>query len=286
MAEHVQPALRKPTPPRAKAPAGSTDCHFHVFGPYDRFPLGAGRSYTPEAASLELYLETAGVLGLDRQVLVQPSVYGTDNRCTLDAVAQLGLDRARAVVVIEDETDAALKEMHRQGTRGIRCNAVQANGASLDKIQALAKQIAPLGWHLQLYIDGARLPSLVDTLLKLPTPVVIDHMGQMPRDEALDGPAFQSLLRLLSSGKAWVKLCGYRSSVGAPYADVAPAARAMIAAAPDRCVWGTDWPHPNLEGRPMPDDGDLLDHLTDWAGNADTLRRILVDNPARLYDFT
>jgi predicted TIM-barrel fold metal-dependent hydrolase len=285
MAEHTQPALRQPTAPHTRAPEGATDCHFHIFGPYNRFPLSAGRSYSPVEASLGEYRQMAGVLGLGRQVVVQPSVYGTDNRCTLDAVAQFGLDQARAIVVVEDVTDGELQAMHRKGARGIRCNAVNANGMGMEKIQALAGQIAPLGWHLQLYIAGERLPSLLDTLLALPTPVVIDHMGQMPPGESLDGPAFQALLRLLSSGKGWVKLCAYRSSGGPPYADMAAQARAMIAAAPDRCVWGTDWPHPNLEGRAMPDDGMLLDCLTEWAGDAATLRRILVDNPARLYGF-
>jgi predicted TIM-barrel fold metal-dependent hydrolase len=271
--------------PRERAPDGACDCHCHVFGPPDRYPLSPGRAYTPAEASLAGYKAIADALGLTRCVIVQPSVYGTDNRCTLDAVAALGPARARAVAVVDAGFDAAaLRRLHEAGARGARFNAVSGNGTPLDQMATLAARIAPLGWHLQLYLDGADLPGLAPVLAELPVPVVIDHMGQVPTAKGVAHPDFQALLRLLSGGRAWVKLCGYRvSSAGQPFRDVAPQAKALIAAAPERCLWGTDWPHANFAGRV--DAGELLDLLGDWAPDAATRRRILVDNPATLYGF-
>jgi predicted TIM-barrel fold metal-dependent hydrolase len=263
----------------------------HIFGPYTRYPLSPGRGYTPPEASLAQYRALLGTLGLDRTVIVQPSVYGTDNAVTLDAVAALGHDRARAVVVVDERvTEAELRAMHEAGARGVRFNAVSGNGTPLDQLQALVARIAPLGWHLQLYSHAAELLALEPVLARLPVPVVIDHMGGVKAAEGgVESPAFQALLRLLRGGTAapvWAKLCGYRSSAGHPYTDVAPMARAMLAAGPDRCVWGTDWPHPSMPSEDaVPDDGHLLDLLAEWAPDAAQRRAILVDNPARLYGF-
>jgi predicted TIM-barrel fold metal-dependent hydrolase len=234
----------------------------HIFGPYDRYPLSPGRGYTPPEASIAMYEEMLATIGLSRTVIVQPSIYGTDNAVTLDAVAAMGMDRARAVVVVDDAVDAAaLAEMDRRGARGVRFNAVSGNGTPLEQLEALVAKIAPLGWHLQLYAHAAEILALEAVL------------------------AFAAMIRLLKGG-AWAKLCGYRSSAGHPYADVAPMARAMIAAAPERCVWGTDWPHPSLfPPADMPDDGHLMDKLADWAPEAAQRKAILVDNPARLYGF-
>jgi predicted TIM-barrel fold metal-dependent hydrolase len=272
--------------PSWRAPALSCDCHFHIFGPFERYPLSPGRGYTPVEAPIAQYLGVAQALGIERMVVVQPSVYGTDNACTLDATERFGLDRARAVVVIDEGFDAAtLAAMAKRGACGVRFNAVSGNGTPLDQLDALARRIAPLGWQLQLYTHGDTLADLAPRLAALPVPVVIDHMGGVEAKQGLNGAGFQALLRLLGTGHAWVKLCGYRiSSAGHPYADVAPFARALLSAAPERCVWGTDWPHSSLADH-MPDDGELLDLLGGWAPDVAARRRVLVENPAVLYGF-
>ncbi len=278
---------RPPSAPSERAPAGATDCHFHIFGPSDKYPLSPGRSYDPVTADIDAYLAMADVLGLQRMVVVQASIYGTDNACTLDAVAAFGRERARAVVVVDDSLgDGDLRALDRRGVRGVRFNAVSGNGTPLDQLETVAGRVAPLDWHVQLFAHGAQLPELEQRLLRLPVPVVIDHMGQVSPARGPDGPEAQALFRLLGSGRCWVKLCAYRSSLaGPPYADMAPLGRALIAAAPERCLWGSDWPHTHLEGRAMPDDGRLLDLLGEWAPDPAQRRRILVENPAALYGF-
>ncbi len=273
--------------PAWQPPPDSTDCHMHIFGPYDRYPLSPGRSYTPPEASIAMYEEMLATIGLRRTVVVQPSIYGTENAVTLDAVAALGLDRARAVVVVDDAvTPAELAEMDRRGARGVRFNAVSGNGTPLEQLRGLADKLRPLNWHLQLYCHAGQLLDLEGVLPQLGVPIVIDHMGGVQtREGGEKSAAFAALIRLLKGG-AWAKLCGYRSSTGAPYADVLPMARAMIAAAPTRCVWGTDWPHPSLHSEEeVPDDGLLIDLLAEWAPDPAQRRAILVDNPARLYGF-
>jgi predicted TIM-barrel fold metal-dependent hydrolase len=273
--------------PSWRAPPGATDCHCHVFGPYDRYPLSPGRSYTPLEASIGAYLAMLDTIGLSRTVIVQPSVYGTDNAVTLDAVEAIGLGRARAVVVVDEGSgDAEVAAMAARGARGVRFNAVSGNGAPLDQLERLGARIAPLGWHVQLYTHADAMPDLEPVLRRLPVPVVVDHMGGVKAAAGgVQHPGFHSLLRLLERG-AWVKLSGYRSSAGPPYADVAPMARALLSAASDRCVWGTDWPHPSLhDPAEVPDDGALLDALGEWAPDEAARRAVLVDNPARLYGF-
>jgi predicted TIM-barrel fold metal-dependent hydrolase len=220
-------------------------------------------------------------------VIVQPSVYGKDNSCTLDMAEAAGEARARAVVVVDDGfSDAQLAEMNARGARGIRVNALTPAGMPLDQIDKLARRIAPLGWHMQFWISGPQLVALAGLIRALPVPAVFDHMGQFKVDGGMDHPELVTLLSLLKLDHCWVKLCGYRvSKQGPPYDDIREPVAAMIAAAPTRCIWGTDWPHPHLEGRSYPDDQFLLDLLTTWAGNDAQLKRILVDNPARLYGF-
>lgn len=273
--------------PWLQAPPGAVDCHMHIFGPYDRYPLDPGRGYTPPEASLAMYREMLESIGVQRTVVVQPSIYGTRNDVTLDAVDALGHDRARAIVVVDNLiTERGLAEMHRRGARGVRFNAVSGNGTPLAQLQALAAKLKPLGWHLQLYCHAEQIEALEKVLPGLGVPVVIDHMGGVKAWQGgARSPAFAAMIRLLEGG-AWAKLCGYRSSGGAPYADVLEMARAMVAAAPTRCVWGTDWPHPSLHSaEEVPDDGVLLDLLAQWAPEAAQQRAILVDNPARLYGF-
>lgn len=274
--------------PRWQPPAGATDCHMHIFGPYERYPLSPGRSYTPPEASIAAYRTMCESIGLARTVVVQPSIYATDNAVTLDAVEALGRDRARAVVVVDESFGLpALRALAGRGACGVRFNAVSGNGTPLAQIEALGARLAELGWHMQLYTHPTEMLALEPVLARLPCPLVIDHMGGVKSgDQGLDHPAFQALLRLLRGG-AWAKLCGYRSSTaGVPYADVAAMARAMIEAAPERCVWGTDWPHPSLTlPEEVPDDGMLMDALGDWAPEPAQRQAILVDNPARLYGF-
>ena len=282
------PARSVTSRPRRRSPPGGTDCHFHIIGPHDRYPFIANRAYTPPDALVPHYQDMARTLGIERMVVVQPSVYGHDNRCTLDAVELLGRRNTRAIVVIDDSIkDATLKEMDAQGTVGIRVNTVLAGGTPPEQITSLGRRLAPLGWHIQVWSHGEQLLGLAPLLERLPVPVVLDHMGGVQSNRGLDSPEFQAMMRLLDTGKTYVKISGYRSSSqGYPYADVAPIARKLIAAAPERMVWGTDWPHPSLFGNThMPDDGQLLDMLQEWDSSETLWQKILVDNPARLYGF-
>ena len=276
-----------PVPPGFTPPPGACDCHVHVFAASARYPYAAGRSYTPPPAPLAALTHMMRVTGLERAVIVQPSVYGIDNRATLDAVREGG-PGFRAVVVVEDDVaDVELRRMHDAGARGVRVNLLFAGGAAATDIRKLAARIAPLGWHLQLLIDVTTFPDLRATLGDLPVDVVFDHMGHLPASAGVDHPGFQAMLALLGEGGAWVKLSGaYRLTAAAhpPYADVAPLAKALIAANPERLVWASDWPHPAITV-PMPNDGALLDLLDGWVPDPGIRDRILRDNPQRLYGF-
>jgi predicted TIM-barrel fold metal-dependent hydrolase len=275
-----------------------------VFGPLGRYPLVGPRAYTPSEAAPGDAQAMLGRLGLSRIVLVQPSPYGADNRCMLDAMEALGPGSARGVAVIDERHDApALERLNGAGVRGVRLNI--ASGGNDDdqplpeRIGALARRIAPLGWHLQLFIAPPALAELERTLTKLPVAVVIDHMGLVPAAGFERDPGFAALLRLLDTGRCWVKLSGaYRlSGSDEDFESVAPLACALVQARADRLVWGSDWPHtprhrgtPEPHGSPRPfrpiDTGRLLDLLEDWVPRADTRLAVLVDNPASLYDFT
>lgn len=286
MSEPCQPARETTTPPGNALPPGACDSHFHIFGPQDRYPYAAERNYTPPDAGVAEYLKLVETLGIERQVIVQPSVYGTDNTRTLDALRELG-QSCRGIVVIAPETPLVeLRAMHDLGVRGVRFNAVTGGSAGVDALEAMAAWIAPLGWHIQLFLKGEIYPQIEPILKRLPVDFVIDHMGQTMTEKGVDDPGFKAVLRLIENGHGWAKIIGaYRiSSDGPPYSDAAPFAEALIEAAADRIVWGTDWPHPDVKGE-MPDDGPLLDLLSGWAPDAALRRRILVDNPARLYGF-
>ena len=267
-------------------PEGACDCHAHVIGPADTYPLVADRSYTPPAATLEAYKHLHQVLGIQRAVIVQPSVHGTDNRVTLDAIAGYGT-AARGVAVVEETvSDKELAALHDGGVRGLRLNVLFGGGVGLQAMEPLAHRIAAMGWHIQLLLDASHMEELAPRIRRLPVPVVVDHMGHMDVAKGLEHPGFQALLGLVRDGLCWIKLSGnYRISSARPhYEDAIPFARAFIEAAPQHMVWGTDWPHPALY-KAMPNDGDLVDALHDYAPTDEAKRAILVDNPAQLYGF-
>lgn len=282
-------------------PAGACDCHTHVFGPAGKYPFAAGRLYTPGEASVEDLLAIQRHLRLERVVIVQPSPYAADNACTVDALRELG-DRARGVAVIDEATtDAELQDMHEAGVRGIRLN-LETGGVS-DTVYA-AKQlrwasarVAPLGWHLQIFTNLAVLAELRDLIRTLANPLVVDHFCRAQAALGAAQPHFDVLLDLVREGKVWVKLSAPQRISSAPDCeDAEPIAKALIAANPDRLLWGSDWPHPGarpgvprrvdeIEAFNPINDGRALNRLARWAGDDTTLRKILVDNPAALYEF-
>lgn len=272
--------------PRVKFPAGACDCHAHVFGPQQQYPFTPNRGYVPPPATIEDYVRMLRAIGCERAVIVHPSVYGADNRCTVDALRSSQF-AFRGVAVIDDKTtDAELEDMHQAGVRGVRLN-LKSKGSvfGLDAAPRLAERIKARGWHLQFFMDIRTMPDIDRQLAKLPVDIVIDHFGHIDAADGVAAPGFKTLMRLARHERCWFKLIGpYRLSKQPPmFPDVTPFARALVAAAPDRCVWGTDWPHPNTEF--MPNDGDLADMLLDWIPDEALRKRVLVDNPARLYDF-
>jgi predicted TIM-barrel fold metal-dependent hydrolase len=287
-----------PTAPSFEVPRGACDCHTHVFGPAERFPFSSKRLYTPGDASIGDLEALHRALHIDRVVIVHPSPYGADNSCTIDAVRKLG-KRARGVAVIDNSTSAQeLKDMHVAGIRGVRVN-LESHGEN-DPVVAgrqlllAAERVAPLGWHVQTYTNLAILAALHDTILKLPTTLVVDHFGRPKAALGIAQPGFAELLALLRSGKIYVKISApYRISQQPDYPDAAPIARAMIDANPDRIVWGTDWPHPGgarrdpaaIEPFRPEDNGAALNRLAGWTNNSAELQKILVENPAHLYQF-
>jgi predicted TIM-barrel fold metal-dependent hydrolase len=282
-----QPYNPEPGKPHLKIQSGSCDCHAHIFGPQDKYPYTANRSYTPPQASIDAYRRMLAALGFEHGVIVQPSVYGTDNRCTRDAIVASN-GRWRGVAVLDPGvSESVLSELHGNGFRGVRINLLFKGGLQLDALERIAGAIKPLGWHVQLLLDGRDLPELAPRLERLPVDFVVDHMGHMPASLGVGHPGFQKLLRLLGGGKCWVKLSGaYRiSSKRLPYDDAVPFARALVETAPDKLVFGTDWPHPSISV-PMPQDAALLDILATWVPDEATRRKILVENPARLYDIS
>ena len=271
--------------PKYRLPPGACDTHAHIFGPFDRFPV-RNQSYLPASAPLSEYLRMHRIIGCSRGVLVQPSPYGTDNSA-LKAALRSGSFPLRGIALIDEATtEAELDELHWLGVQGCRIHLSAANaGTILPALPALAARIRRVGWHLQLLPSLAELPDVDRALLTLPVPIVIDHFGMVPASSGTDSAGFQTMLRLARSGRCWFKLSApYRISSQAPdYADVIPFVQALLAAAPRRCVWGTDWPHPNAAF--MPNDGDLVDLLPAWIPDEALRKLVLVDNPAELYGF-
>jgi 2-pyrone-4,6-dicarboxylate lactonase len=289
MDRRIPPPHPDPHPPRRLTPPpGACDAHCHIFGPAHRFPFAPGRSYTPPDAGIDDFERLQTRLGLERAVFVQASCHGTDNAAMVDAL-QRGKSRYAGVAMIDESfTDDDLARLHDAGVRGTRFNFVAHLGGppDLDRFWSTVERVAPLGWHIVLHFDAVDLPSHRALFRDMPCPFVIDHMARVDATAGLDQAPFLALLDLLDDERCWVKISGAeRLTAGGspPYDDVVPYARALIAAAPDRVLWGTDWPHPNV--RHMPDDGDLVDLLVDLAPDERIRDRILVTNPERLYDF-
>ena len=281
----------KPCKPRITLPPHACDTHAHICGPIARYAYYSERIYTPADALLPDYRHMLTTLGAERAVLVQPSVYGTDNTVMLEAMQAAGPQFRGVAVVAEDISGQELKRMHDAGVRGVRVNIVdvkdrKAGTLPLEALRKLALKIAPFGWHLEFLMHVDEFPDLDRMLADFPVDTVYGHLGYMGTDKGIAAPGFQALLRMMQSGRAWVKLTGpYRiSTQPLPHADTNAYAHALIKAAPQQVIWGTDWPHVMVKGA-MPNDGDLCDLLADWVPDAATRKQVLVDNPARLYGF-
>lgn len=276
------------TTPKHPVPQGATDCHMHVYGPPQRYPVApTNPSPVPFTSDLAAYREVKARLSLTRTVVVQPSAYGADNSATLDSVAALG--EARAVVVVTPATpEAELRRLHEAGARGARAVLMHANDVvGWHDLAAIAERVAPFGWHIQMQFDGGQMPDRAALIRSLACPVVIDHIGRFHDPVTPDSPSVRVLLDLLQTGRVWVKASSpYGVSRSGPpdYADTSAIARALIRAAPDRIVWGSNWPHPNAP-HPKPDEAMILDWLATVVPDEATRAAILVTNPARLYDF-
>ncbi len=265
---------------------GGWDCHAHLFGPYDRFPLAPDRSYTPPEAIESQYLALLTRLGLDHGVLVHPSAYGQDHSLLLHALA--AQPRLRGVVVVQAGSPLTLTGLREQGVRGARFShrsgtgANFAGSASFDDLRVLAPRLADAGLHAELWTDCQALPGIAAELMTLPVPVVIDHMGGFDVNAGVDDPGFRTLLDLLASGKVWVKLCAYRNLLNASdWQAGRPFQQKLMEANPERLVWGSDWPH--LRVTPVPDAAQLLAMFEDWAGSATAVDQVLRVNPQGLY---
>ena len=284
------PPAPHPRKPKFAMPANACDTHAHIFGPAARYPWSPNRGYTPPDALPADYERLHAALGVTRGVITQPSVYGIDNSATLDYVAN-NLARLRAVVSVGAEvTDKDLAGMHEAGARGIRVNLADRGGnpfASFAELHRMADRIKPLGWHIELLIHVHEMDAYINDIKRLPVEASVGHLGYMPATLGADHAKFRGFLDLVEAGRFWVKLTGAYRVTGmkqTPYSDVTPFARALIARRPDRMLWGTDWPHP-ICPVPMPNDGDLTDHLADWIPDPVTRHRVLVDNPAALFGF-
>jgi D-galactarolactone isomerase len=274
--------------PRLDVPANACDCHHHIYD--ERFPVSPHwRQGSTPGATVTDYRLLQRRLGTLRSVVVQPSTYGVDNRCLVDALGQLGSASRGVAVVDTDVKDAELRTLTDAGVRAIRVNFVspQTWGTTTpEMLTTLAKRVSPFGWHVQVLMTADQIVTHESVLRSLSTNVVIDHLGRIPQPDGIKHPAFAAVRRMLDEGRTWVKVTEpYEDSkLGPPYADSSEVARAYVHAAPERILWGTDWPHPTQRGT-KPDDALLLDLLVDWAPDESVRRRILVENPAQLFGF-
>jgi 2-pyrone-4,6-dicarboxylate lactonase len=277
-----------PSKPAFRPPPGAVDAHCHVFGPGDVFPYAPERKYTPGDAPKEKLWELRDYLGFERNVIVQATCHGADNRALVDAL-KASNNRARGIATVkQDVTDADLQALDAAGVRGVRFNFVKrlVDTTPREVLLSIAERIKPLGWHIVIYFEAAELHELYDFFTSLPTTVVVDHMGRPDVTEPVEGPEFELFVRLMRENtNFWSKVsCPERLSKSGPdgYDDVVPFARRIVETFPDRVLWGTDWPHPNMKSH-MPDDGKLVDFIPRIARTAELQRKLLVDNPMALY---
>ena len=276
-----------PHPPRWNVPAGATDTHFHTLGPAGIYPYVAKREYTPPDATTAAYTRLRKTLGIERAVLVQPSVYGDDNRCMRDSASQLGIPTRMVVVVPLRTSQEELERLHEAGARAVRFILAHIGGLPISDLREFAIRIKPMGWHIQFLLRPANLLELESTLAKLDIPFVVDHIGLIRASEGgVAQPAFQTLLRLFRTGRCWIKLTGgYRiSSEAPPYYDVIPLVEELLQVRTDRLIWGSDWPHVMMKGT-MPNTTELLDLLHEWLPDENVRKQVLVDNPQELFGF-
>ncbi|MGY3565550.1 amidohydrolase family protein [Sinomonas sp. RB5] len=283
-----------PSTPAFALPAGAVDAHCHVFGPGSEFPFAPERRYTPCDAGKDQLFALRDRLGVSRNVIVQATCHGADNRAMVDAVRSAG-GRARGVATVRPDVSAAeLARLHEAGVRGVRFNFLKrlVSAAPRDELAEIARKVAPLGWHIVIYFEAADLPELEGFFASLPAPLVVDHMGRPDVSQPVGGPEFSRFLRFVERNEVWVKVsCPERLSLAGPpaldgerdaYRDVVPFGRRVVEEFPDAVLWGTDWPHPNLTDH-MPDDGLLVDFIPHIAVTAEQQHRLLVANPTRLY---
>ncbi len=281
----IPPPDPHPVKPAYVPPPGACDAHCHVFGPASKFPYAAGRAYTPPDAPVENLRKLHAHLGLSRAVIVHASCHGTDMSVTLDAIASSNGAYRGVAVVAKGVTDAELERLHRGGIRAVRFNFVAHLGGApdLDLFDDMMARVGGLGWHVVLHLDAEDIQTYADRIKRIPVPFVIDHMGRVKAERGLDQQPFKLLLELMRNELAWVKVSGAEriSSGVRPFRDAIPFAAALIEAAPDRVLWGSDWPHPNV--KTMPNDGENLDLFAAFCADEAVRRKILVDNPTRLY---
>lgn len=271
--------------PKNRLPAGTVDCHFHVFEDPAIYPYTENRSYTPSLAPWAAFQAMNDAIGADRAVLVHPSVYGYDHSTLYDTLAAHP-DRLRAVGVLStDTTEAEIERLHRAGTRGARVNILFAGGNDLKDAETLARKIRPFGWHIQFLVDVSTQPEIPAWAAKLGVPVVFDHFGH-PSNPDVNDAGFKNMCALVKEGTAWVKLSGAYRVVNAAnkWSAIQPFVDALLKTRTDRLVWGTDWPHPNIPA-PMPNDGDIADAVFKWLPEESLRQQVLVRNPEVLYQF-
>jgi 2-pyrone-4,6-dicarboxylate lactonase len=285
-----------PKEPDLPTPARACDCHAHIFGPSDRFPYAEGRGYTPPDAPIDNYLSMLDVLGMERGVCVQGNAHGYDNRAILHAVGRHP-ERLRAVGITDVRVGPeTLRRWHETGMRGLRFHLFHPDhrpgyvrGVGLEVLEAFRATMIDLGWHMEVWCDWRQFEELVPIFKDIPRdlPIVVDHMLNVDAASGPDQPSFQTLLRLLGEGLCWVKVSGaHRVSERFPdYPHARPLHEALVRTNPERLVWGTDWPHPQMAAEKMPNDGHLLDLFNTWTADETTRHKILVENPQRLYDF-
>jgi predicted TIM-barrel fold metal-dependent hydrolase len=287
MIEFCQGADPEPRVPRLTTPPLATDTHFHILGPSSQYPYVEDREYTPPDALPSYCRHLFHTLGIQRAVLVQPSVYGDDNSCMLDSAPQLGVLTRNISVVPYATSERELGRLHHAGTRGVRFILAHKGGLALSQLEQMSERVKDMGWHVQFLLRPPALVELESRLASLATDFVIDHIGLIRASEGgVEQPAFQALLRLFRTGRCWVKFTGgYRiSSEPPPYRDVIPLARALVQERPDRILWGSDWPHVMVKDT-MPNTTDLLDLLSEWVPDEKVRKQILVDNPGKLFGF-